>query len=111
MPLMKSPRRQTASLLRRWCLAMPACDRVNDGEHADRVERDQAVDLGRGDHASAIAAPPGDDAVGEDQPMAALVSWRGMKLSPAWKDASRGKSAKLVLAASTRMSIVPAWRA
>ena len=39
-----------------------------------------------------------------------FVSWRGMKLSPAWKLASRGKSAKLVLAASTRMSIVPAWR-
>jgi hypothetical protein len=37
-----------------------------------------------------------------------LVSWRGMKLSPAWKLASRGKSAKLVLAASTRMSMVPA---
>ena len=33
-----------------------------------------------------------------------------MKLSPAWKLASRGKSAKLVLAASTRMSMVPAWR-
>ena len=29
-----------------------------------------------------------------------------MKLSPAWNDASRGKSAKRVLAASTRMSIV-----
>ena len=38
-----------------------------------------------------------------------LVSWRGMKLSPAWKLARRGKSAKLVLAARTRMSIVPAW--
>ena len=38
-----------------------------------------------------------------------LVSWRGMKLSPAWKLARRGKSAKLVLAASTRISIVPAW--
>ena len=36
-----------------------------------------------------------------------LVSWRGMKLSPAWKLARRGKSAKLVFAASTRMSIVP----
>ena len=37
-----------------------------------------------------------------------LVSCFGMKLSPAWKLASRGKSAKLVLAARTRMSIVPA---
>ena len=32
-----------------------------------------------------------------------------MKLSPAWKEASRGKSAKLVLAAINRMIIVPAW--
>ena len=37
-----------------------------------------------------------------------LVSWRGRKLSPAWKLARRGKSAKPVLAAMTRMSIVPA---
>ena len=40
-----------------------------------------------------------------------LVSWRGMKLSSAWKLARRGKSAKLVFAASTRMSIVPACKA
>ena len=32
-----------------------------------------------------------------------------MKWSAAAKFASRGKSAKLVLAASTRMSNVPAW--
>ena len=38
-----------------------------------------------------------------------LVSWRGMKWSAAGKFASRGKSAKLVFAASTRMSSVPAW--
>ena len=38
-----------------------------------------------------------------------LVSWRGMKESSAWKLARRGKSAKLVLAASTRMSMVAAW--
>ena len=38
-----------------------------------------------------------------------LVSWRGMKWSAAAKFARRGKSAKLVLAASTRMSSVPAW--
>ncbi len=38
-----------------------------------------------------------------------LVSWRGMKESSAWKLARRGKSAKLVLAASTRMNIVAAW--
>ena len=38
-----------------------------------------------------------------------LVSCRGRKLSPAWKLARRGKSAKPVLAASTRMSIVAAW--
>ena len=36
-----------------------------------------------------------------------FVSCFGMKLSPAWNDASRGKSAKDVLAASTRISIVP----
>ena len=30
-----------------------------------------------------------------------LTSWRGMKSSVAWKEASRGKSAKLVLAAMT----------
>ena len=35
-----------------------------------------------------------------------FVSCFGMKLSPAWKLASRGKSAKLVFAASTRMSSV-----
>ena len=35
-----------------------------------------------------------------------LVSCRGMKSSPAWKLASRGKSAKVVLAARTRISIV-----
>ena len=40
-----------------------------------------------------------------------FVSWRGMKLSSAWKLARRGKSAKLVFAASTRMSIVPACKA
>ena len=40
-----------------------------------------------------------------------LVSCFGMKLSPAWKLARRGKSAKLVLAASTRMSTVPACSA
>ena len=38
-----------------------------------------------------------------------LVIWRGRKLSPAWKLARRGKSAKPVLAAITRISIVPAW--
>ena len=27
---------------RRWCRTMPDCDSVNDGEHADRVERDSA---------------------------------------------------------------------
>src|SRR6476619_292281 len=37
-----------------------------------------------------------------------LVSCLGMKWSSAWKLASRGKSAKLVLAANTRMSIVVA---
>ena len=37
-----------------------------------------------------------------------LVSCLGMKLSPAWNEARRGKSAKLVLAAMTRISIVPA---
>ena len=35
-----------------------------------------------------------------------LVSCLGMNASSAWKLASRGKSAKLVLAASTRMSMV-----
>ena len=40
-----------------------------------------------------------------------LVSWRGMKLSAAAKLARRGKSAKLVLAARTRISMVPAWSA
>jgi len=40
-----------------------------------------------------------------------LVSCLGMKLSPAWKEARRGKSAKEVFAASTRISIVPACRA
>ena len=38
------------------------------------------------------------------------MNWRGMKLSPAWNEARRGKSAKLVLAASTRISIVPTCR-
>ena len=38
-----------------------------------------------------------------------LVSCLGMKASSAWKLARRGKSAKLVLAASTRISIVAAW--
>ena len=38
-----------------------------------------------------------------------LVSCLGMKASSAWKLASRGKSAKHVLAASTRISIVAAW--
>ncbi len=35
-----------------------------------------------------------------------LVSWRGMNASSAWKLARRGKSAKLVLAARTRISSV-----
>ena len=38
-----------------------------------------------------------------------FASWRGMKLSPAWNEASRGKSAKPVFAAITRIMIVPAW--
>ena len=38
-----------------------------------------------------------------------VANWRGMKPSRARKDASRGKSAKAVLAARTRMSIVTAW--
>jgi hypothetical protein len=37
-----------------------------------------------------------------------LISWWGMKWSVAWKDARRGKSAKLVLAAMTRISMVAA---
>ena len=37
-----------------------------------------------------------------------LVSCLGMKASSAWKLARRGKSAKLVLAASTRISMVAA---
>ena len=40
-----------------------------------------------------------------------LVSCFGMKLSPAWNDASRGKSANDVFAASTRISIVAACSA
>ena len=36
-----------------------------------------------------------------------FVSWRGMKASPAWKLASRGKSANDVLAARIRISVVP----
>ena len=40
-----------------------------------------------------------------------LVSWRGMKLSPAWKFARRGKSANDVFAARIRMSVVAAWSA
>ena len=40
-----------------------------------------------------------------------LVSCLGMKLSPAWNDASRGKSANDVFAASTRISIVAACSA
>ena len=78
-------------------------------EHADRVERDEPVDLGAGDDEEHDGdARQEDDAVREHQAMAALVNCRGMKLSSAWKLASRGKSAKLVLAASTRISIVPA---
>ena len=38
-----------------------------------------------------------------------MVIWRGRKRSLAWKLARRGKSAKPVLAAMIRMSIVPAW--
>ena len=38
-----------------------------------------------------------------------LVSCLGMKASLAWKLANRGKSAKLVLAASTRINMVAAW--
>ena len=40
-----------------------------------------------------------------------LARQMGMKLSPAANDARRGKSAKLVLAASTRIRIVPTWSA
>ena len=30
MPLMNRPQRQPGSFSRMWCLAMPACDSVND---------------------------------------------------------------------------------
>ena len=36
-------------------------------------------------------------------------NWRGMNRSRARNEASRGKSAKLVLAARIRMSIVTPW--
>jgi hypothetical protein len=39
-----------------------------------------------------------------------LVSCFGRNESPAWNEASRGKSANEVLAARTRMSMVPACR-
>jgi hypothetical protein len=38
-----------------------------------------------------------------------FANWRGMNRSRARNDASRGKSAKLVLAAKTRISIVTPW--
>ena len=38
-----------------------------------------------------------------------FANWRGMNRSRARNEASRGKSAKLVLAARMRMSIVTPW--
>ena len=79
-------------------------------EHADRVERDQPVDLGAGDEQQHDRRRPARKMIPFENTRRwpRLVSWRGMKLSSAWNDARRGKSAKLVFAASTRMSIVPA---
>ena len=38
-----------------------------------------------------------------------FANWRGMNRSRARKEASRGKSAKLVLAARIRISMVTPW--
>ena len=112
MPLIKEPARHPGSRVAEVVLRHARLRERERREHADRVERDEPVDLGVGDEQQMIAATARKMIPFENTSRCPrFVSWRGMKLSPAWKHASRGKSAKLVFAASTRMSIVPACSA
>ena len=80
-------------------------------EHADRVERDEPVDLGVGrDQHHDAGDGQEDDAVREHEPVAALGELAGHEVVAGVERREAGKSAKLVFAASTRISIVPAWR-
>ncbi len=109
-PLTKNPFRQPGSLWVRWCLAMPAWLMVK------LVNTPMAYSgMRRSTLASVASMTTAATTAREMMPLEntsrwpRLVSCFGMKLSPAWKLASRGKSAKLVLAARTRISMVPAW--
>ena len=48
MPLMNRPARQPGSLMREVVLGHAGLRQREAGEHADGVERDEAVDLGAG---------------------------------------------------------------
>ena len=57
MPLTKSPHRQPGSFLREVVLGHAGLGERERREHADRVERDQAVDLGPGDARAGRSTP------------------------------------------------------
>jgi hypothetical protein len=102
--------RQPRSLRRRWCLVMPACDSAkptNTPMAYSGISFVTSAPVAM----TRIAAVPARARMPLEKTRRCprFVSWRGRKLSPAWKLASRGKSAKPVLAASTRMSMVAPW--
>ena len=91
MPLMNRPVRQPSSLWVMWCLAMPACDSVNDVNTPIAYSGIRWSTLAPVTITSTAAATANEMIPLENtRRWPRLVSWRGMKLSPAWKLARRG---------------------
>ncbi len=108
-PLITRPVFHFGSLWVMWCLAMPAWLSVNERNTPIAYSGIRRSTLASVTTSSTIAVTARKMIPFENTSRwPRLVSWRGMKSSPAWKFASRGKSAKLVLAARIRISIVPA---
>ena len=111
-PLTKIPFAPAGFLVREVVLGHPRLRERERREHADRVERDQALDLRAGrddeDHRSAGQE---EDPVREHQPVPALGQLLGHEVVAGVERREPGKSANDVFAASTRMSIVPACSA
>ena len=109
-PLMAMPDFQPGSRLRRWWRAIPAwlsVKLVNTPIAYSGISRLTwaPVTVSSTEAVTARKTTPFENTSRWPR----LVSWRGMKLSPAWNEASRGKSAKPVLAARIRISTVPIW--
>ena len=90
---------------------MPLCDRVNEVNTPSAYSGIIRVTLAANttittDAAAARARMPLENTSRWPR----LVSWRGMKASWAWKEASRGKSANEVFAARIRIRVVEICR-